>query len=203
MLNTMQSTRQSRVTKSIDYPILDIIKKRWSPRMFSNQEVASWKFMTLLEAARWAPSSFNLQPWRFIYAHKGSQAYENIFQCLSDFNQSWVRNAPILMMTTIKEDTDEGKNNYHALHDLGLSMGNFTIQAQSMGIAVHQMAGIDWEKAHEIFEVPEGYHVVSGVAVGYYGGDPSEMSEKLEDMEEEASVRKPMNEIARENSWWS
>lgn len=195
------SELQENKTAQTSYPLNENIAERWSPRSFSPEPVGRETLNTLLEAARWAPSSNNEQPWRFIYAFRGSRSYEKIFNCLSEFNQKWARNAPILMLTAIKEKFDSGKENYHALHDLGLAMGNLTLQAQSQGIALHQMAGVDWKKAHEIFDVPEGYHVATAVAIGYYGGDPGQLPEEIEKKEKAQRKRKPLNDIAFEGKW--
>ncbi len=169
--------------------------------MFSAKAIGREDLKILLEAARWAPSSSNAQPWRFIYAFKGSRGYDRIFSCLSDFNQKWVKNAPILLLTAIQEKFDSGKDNYHALHDLGLAVGIMTVQAESMGIALHQMAGVDWKKAHDVFDVPEGFHVATAIAIGYYGGDPSELPDDIEKMETKGRERKPLAAIAAEGKW--
>jgi nitroreductase len=188
-------------TADTDRPILDLIAERWSPRMFSEKPIGREDLKILLEAARWSPSSNNAQPWRFIYAFKGSRGYDRIFSCLSDFNKKWVKNAPVLMLTAIQEKFDNGKDNYHALHDLGLAVGNMSLQAESMGIALHQMAGVDWKKAHSVFDVPEGFHVATAIAFGYYGGDPSELPGDIEKMETKGRERKPLPAIAAEGKW--
>ncbi len=169
--------------------------------MFADRTIEPSDVDRLFEAARWAASSSNAQPWRFIYAYRESEAYEKIFSCLSDSNQKWVRNAPFLMLTAIKEKFDSGKENYHALHDLGLAMGNFTLQAQSMQIAVHQMAGVDWRKAHEVFGVPEGFHVATAVAVGYYGGDEDQLPDDLKKRETAARQRKKQAQFTAMGAW--
>lgn len=184
-----------------DHDIHPLIRQRWSPRMFGDGMIEPSVVDRLFEAVRWAASSSNAQPWRFIYAYRGSEAYDKIFHCLSDSNQKWVRNAPFLMLTAIQEKFDSGKENYHALHDLGLAMGNFTLQAQSMQIAVHQMAGVDWKKAHEVFGVPEGFHVATAVAVGYYGGDEDQLPEALKKRETAGRQRKKQSEFIAFGKW--
>jgi nitroreductase len=184
-----------------DSPIHELLAHRWSPRMFSDQTIGREEMKVLLEAARWAASSNNEQPWRFVYSFKGSQAYEKIFNCISDFNQKWVRNAPVLILTAYKEKFDSGKENFHALHDLGLAIGNMSLQATSMGIALHSMAGVDWQKAQKVFGVPDGFHVTTAIAIGYYGGDPSDMPEDLVKMEHKIRQRKQLAAIASEEKW--
>ena len=182
-------------------PIHKLLVHRWSPRLFSDRKVARKDLETILEAARWAASSMNAQPWRFVYAYEGSEAYKKISGCLSEFNRKWVHHAPVLMVTAFKEQFDSGKENFHALHDLGLAVGNMSLQATSMGIALHSMAGLDWKKAQDIFDVPEGYHVATGIAIGYYDDDISELPEDLEEMEKKERKRKPRSAIASEDTW--
>ncbi len=184
-----------------DYPVHPLIKERWSPRVFDAQPVEDEKIRSLFEAARWAASSMNDQPWRFIYAKKGSAAYDKIVDCLYEFNQGWVTHAPVLILTAYKEKFDSGKTNFHAGHDLGLAVANLTLQAQAMGLGVHQMAGVHWQKAQEVFDVPEGIHVSTCLAVGYYGGDTDLLSEELRKSEQAPRSRKKQNEFAFEGKW--
>lgn len=183
------------------YELLDQIRNRWSPRTFSKEYISHDELYSLFEAARWSPSSNNLQPWRFIYARKDKLVWDEMFECLSDFNQSWVKNAPILLFTIIKNNTPTGEANYHALHDLGLSVGIMSIQAQSMDIAIHQMAGVDWEKAEKLFKIPDGYHIVSAIAIGKYGGDLHDLSDELQEMEVRPRERKSLASIVSEGEW--
>ncbi len=188
-------------TANTKSPIHDLISERWSPRMFSSDAIGREEMRTMLEAARWAASSYNEQPWRFIYAFKGSRGYEKIYNCLVEFNQKWTRNAPVLMLTVVKENFESGKKNAHAMHDLGLAMGNFTLQAQSLGIALHHMAGFDGDKARDVFDIPEGFRPATVVAIGYYGGDASELPDDIEKSEYERRERLPIDDIASEGKW--
>jgi nitroreductase len=183
------------------YEVHDLIKSRWSPRMFSGDHISDEEIFSLFEAARWAPSSSNIQPWRFMFMRRGTDAYQKAFDCLAEFNQRWVKNAPVLIITAYREKMDNGMENFHALHDLGLAMGNFSLQAQSMGIAVHQMAGINWKKAQEVFEVEEGYHITTAVAIGYYGGDTEQLDDELKEMEKSPRKRKPQSTFVAEGKW--
>tara|TARA_B100001765_G_C19504094_1_gene341392 strand:- start:2042 stop:2695 length:654 start_codon:yes stop_codon:yes gene_type:complete len=184
-----------------DHELYALIKQRYSPRIFDQKPVTEDDMKQLFEAARWAASCYNWQPWRFIYAFKGNEAYDKIINTLSDFNQEWAKNAPVLMLTAYKEKTPEGEENFHALHDLGLSMGNMTVQAQYMGIAIHHMAGVDWKKAQEVFDVPKGYHISTAVAIGYYGGELENLSDELQEQEQAERERKPQKSFAFENEW--
>jgi nitroreductase len=147
-----------------------IFYKRQSPRNFLNQDVRVEDLMTLFEAARWAASSFNEQPWRFIFAFKeaNSKLYKQLFSCLNQQNQEWAKDAPVLILTLAKTTFSEsGKSNRHAWHDVGLAMGNFCIQATKMNLIVHQMAGFSPKQASETFNLTNELEPVAMVAVGY------------------------------------
>lgn len=184
-----------------DYEIFALLKQRYSPRTFKDEKLKEQHVHQLFEAVRWSASSYNIQPWRFIYAHKNTEAYGKILACLSDFNKEWAINAPFLMLTAYQKDTDDGKENFHALHDLGLSLGGMTMQAQYMGIAMHHMAGVDWKHAQEIFNVPEGFHITTAIAVGYYGGELNLLSNDLQNQETQERKRLPQGEFAFMNTW--
>ncbi|WP_339696453.1 nitroreductase family protein [uncultured Marixanthomonas sp.] len=180
------------------FDIHPLIKERWSPRSFSEKAISEKEVKTLLEAGRWAPSSSNMQPWNIIWGIKGTQTYDRIFSCLHEFNQGWAGNAQVLWACAFRKDMPtQDKENFHALHDLGLFMSNVYTQAQSMGIAVHQMAGIDFNKAQKEFNFPDNYHVATAAAFGYYGGDPAILDEDLkkEELKKERS-RKSQDEFA-------
>lgn len=184
-------------------PVDDSIRKRWSPRAFSDRRITDRDLRTLLEAARWAPSSYNEQPWRFLVARRDDrEAFDRIFRCLNEGNREWAEGAPVLMLTVAKLAFERtGEENRHAFHDVGLAMGNLLNQATQMDLYVHQMAGIDPERARETFRVPEGFAVVAGVALGYLG-DP----EQLDDPDRRASEteersRKPLDELVFEDAW--
>lgn len=185
----------------VDHAIFPLLQMRWSPRTFNLREISSKERNQLFEAARWAASSYNRQPWRFIYAHKGTEDYKKITDCLSNFNKQWAISAPLLVLTAYKEKTDEGDENFHALHDLGLCMGNMGIQAEHMGIAMHHMAGLDWRQAQKLFSVPDGYHITTAVAIGYYGGHPEELSADLRQEEFKERQRNTVDTFAYEGYW--
>lgn len=184
-----------------EYEINPLIAARWSPRVFADKAVEPEALKKLFEAARWAASSNNGQPWRFMYAHKGSEIYDVIFDHLSDFNKKWCVNAPVLMLTAYKKTFDSGKENFHAPHDLGLAMGNLSIQAEAMGIAVHSMAGVNWQKAHKTFQVPEDFHITTAAAIGYYGGEVSDLPEDMQKSEKAERKRMKQTEFVAENKW--
>lgn len=184
-----------------DYEIFALLKQRYSPRTFKEENIKKQHIHQLFEAVRWSASSNNLQPWRFIYAEKKTEAYDKIISCLSDFNKKWATNAPMLMLTAYKENTDDGKENFHALHDLGLSLGGMTMQAQYMGIALHHMAGVDWKKAQNLFHIPEGFHITTAVALGYYGGELEKLSTDLQELEIKERERLQQAKFAYIEAW--
>lgn len=166
-----------------DYDVLDLIKTRWSPRAFNNVPVSESEVKQLLEAGRWASSSYNQQPWRIIYGIKDDGVYERILECLIPFNKDWAENAQVLLITAYKKTNKDGDEYFHALHDLGLFMGNLVIQGNHNGIAAHHMAGLDREKAHKEFAFSSDFEVATAVALGHYGGDPDQLSDDLKDQE--------------------
>ncbi len=186
-----------------EHPVHELIAQRWSPYAFdATRTVATDDLLALFEAARWAASSYNEQPWRFIVATKADPAeYGKVLSCLVEPNQQWAKNAPVLFLTIIHEHFERnGKPNGVALHDLGLAMGNLTLEATTRGLAVHQMGGILPDKAREIFNVPEGYKVATGVAVGY-AADPVTLSDDLKKRETAPRSRKPLSDLLFEGNW--
>lgn len=165
-----------------------IFYERQSPRSFTDQKVSEEDLFKLFEAARWAASSFNEQPWRFIYARRDdeeyAERYKDLFSCMYQGNQEWADDAPVLMLTLTKTIfSKNGKSNRHAWHDLGLAMGNLCTQATKMGLIVHQMAGFSQKEAREKFNLREEIDPVAMVAIGY-------PAEKKTDRE-----RKPLSEL--------
>ncbi len=172
-----------------DYPIHELLSTRWSPRAFGSRPIEPDKIHRMFEAARWAPSSYNEQPWAFIVATKEQpEEFAKVLQCLIEFNQGWAKEAPLIFLTVAHLSFDKnGHPNRHAFHDVGLAMGNFSVQATAEGIQVHQMAGVIPEKARELFAIPEGWDIVTGVAAGY-PGDLATLSEQLRQREMDAQL---------------
>jgi nitroreductase len=150
----------------------------------------------LFEAARWAPSSFNEQPWRFIVAARENKTdFEQLLNCLIQGNIEWAQNAPVLILSVAKlHFTHDGKPNRHAFHDVGLAVGNLIIQATALGLSVHQMAGFYVERARETFGLPDGYEPVGGIALGYAAGVEM-LPERLWKRVQSPRTRKPVEEI--------
>jgi nitroreductase len=185
-----------------DYPVEEIIRRRWSPRAFSEQPVEPDKLRSLFEAARWAPSSFNEQPWVYIIATKGKpDEYGKMLNCLMEKNQQWAQLAPVLMVSVAKLNFDKtGKPNRHALHDVGLATGAMLVQATALGLFVHQMAGFSVEKVREAYGLPEGFEPVAVIAVGY-PAEPEALPESFREQEVAPRRRKPIGDFIFEGKW--
>ncbi|MGJ3234030.1 nitroreductase family protein [Marivirga sp.] len=181
---------------------LDLIKKRQSPVAFSDQEVSKNQLKQLFEAARWAASCFNEQPWRFIVARKEQEVlYKKVLNGINPHNQTWAQNAPVLMLTFAKKTFDKnGKPNMHYMHDLGLAVGNMSAQATAMDLYLHQMAGIVRENIQADFDIPDDFEIVSAIALGYRQ-DIEEVPEELKAREMKERTRKPLTEFVFDKSW--
>jgi nitroreductase len=169
---------------------------RWSARAFSGEPITDQELMQLFEAARWAPSSFNNQPWRFVYAKKGTPAWDTLFNLMVDFNKSWAHNAGALIVIASKETTE--KNHAIPTHsfDTGAAWQNLALQAASMGLVAHGMSGFDYAKAKEVLHIPDGYTVEAMIAIGR-PGSVENLPEELRAMES-AKDRNPVESFTFE-----
>lgn len=185
-----------------DHPIHDLLSRRWSPRAFDVKPVEAAKIKSLLEAARWAPSSYNEQPWAFLIATRDQpEDYAKVLECFVEFNRSWASAAPIVMLTVAHMSFEKNAQpNRHAFHDIGLAMANLTVQATSAGLAVHQMAGILPDHAKELFGLPDGWEALTGVAIGY-PGDPKSLSDQLRERELAERTRKKLSSFVFTSGW--
>lgn len=181
------------------HPVHDLIQKRWSPRAFSSQPVEQETIMALFEAARWAASSGNEQPWRFIYATKEqAERYGKLLECLNESNRLWAQAAPVLIMTLVRTILERNnKPNRYALHDLGLAIGNLTTQASALDLYVHNMGGFSTEKAKALFNIPPDVEPVTMIAVGYLG-DPAQLPQGLKEREVAQQQRRSLDELILE-----
>jgi nitroreductase len=182
--------------------INDIIQMRYSPLIFTDKAVSREQVEELLNAARQAPSSFNEQPWRFIYALKSSKiGYERMFSCLARANQEWAASAPVLMATVASERFSlNGKENRHALHDVGQAVAIMTMKAMSRGIYLHQMAGFDASQAKKNLQIPKGFSPVTMIALGY-PGNTDHLDGELKKRAESPNTRMSVEEIAFYEKW--
>lgn len=182
---------------STSFPIAPYLAQRYSPRAFSEQAVPAAVMGSLFEAARWAPSCFNEQPWRFVFAHRAdSEAFARLGSCLMEANQRWAMAAPVLLLSVAKTAFSRGdRPNRHAWHDVGLAVENMAVQAHALGLGVHQMAGFDAAKVRVAAAIPDGYEPVAMIAIGY-PGDADKLPEDLRARELAPRERKPLATMA-------
>jgi nitroreductase len=183
-------------------PIHDLLRRRWSPRAFADRPVEPEKLCSLLEAARWAPSSYNEQPWFFLMAlREDREEFNRMLSCLVEGNVAWAQKVPVLMISVAKLKFEKsGKPNRHAFHDVGQAVADMTTQATSVGLAVHQMAGIVADKAREVYNIPRDYEAVAGIAVGY-PGEPETLSSELRERELAPRNRRPLESFVFTGGW--
>jgi nitroreductase len=157
---------------------------------------------SLFEAARWAASSYNAQPWFFIVATKDDREnYKKILDCFVEFNQGWAKNAPVLALSVARMNFEKnGAPNRHAFHDVGQASANLALEATNLGLQIHQMAGILPDQARQIFSIPEGYEAVAGIAIGY-PGDPATLPDELREREHAPRTRKPLDSFVFTGRW--
>jgi nitroreductase len=183
-------------------PVHDLIRKRWSPRSFADRPVSDTDLKSLLEAARWASSSNNEQPWIFFVARKSDAAeFEKLFDLLLPGNQVWASKAPLLMiMAARKTMTRNGAPNHYALHDAGQAFAQLALQAVALGLHVRGMAGFDRERAVVDLNIPEEYCLGAAIAVGY-AASPDQLPEKYREMELSKRQRKPLAQFVFGAGW--
>ena len=187
---------------SAERQVHDLLRRRWSPRAFAERPVEPTKIRSVLEAARWAPSSANQQPWSFVIATKEDSAeHARLLGMLMEGNVRWAHNAPVLMLVVARLYTDrDGRPSQRSLYDVGLAVANLTTQATALGLFVHQMGGFYADKARAEFAMPDGYEPVAVLALGYLG-DPETLPEDLRARETALRTRKPLEEFVFSGRW--
>ena len=185
-----------------EYEILDLLRRRWSPHAFDARPVEADKLHRVLEAARWAMSSFNGQPWSYILATRDQpEEWQRLFDCLVEGNKAWAHTAPVLMLSVAALKFEHnGKPNRLAQHDVGAASAMMTIQATAEGLFVHQMAGFDTERARQTFQIPEDHEPMAAIAMGY-PGDINVLPEKLKERTLAPRVRKPLSQFVFRGKW--
>lgn len=184
-------------SRSADHPIAPIFLERWSPRAFNEQVISDHALLTLLEAARWAPSSYNSQPWRFLYSKRGSDSWPKFLGLLSERNQSWAKNAAALLIVVSKQTlVPPGQqqpivSRTHSF-DTGAAWAYLALQASLAGWHAHAMAGFDFDRARTALNVPDDYRVEAAIAIGKLG-DKSSLPEPLQALEN-PNGRRPLSE---------
>ena len=185
-------------------PIHDVLANRWSPRAYdASKPVSQTQIVSLLEAARWAPSCFGDQPWRFVVFDKTTNpdAWQKAFECLVPGNQTWAQHAPVLLL--ICANTLFGHNqkpNRWAPYDTGAATENLCLQATALGLAAHQMGGFDAAKAQAAFAVPEQFTLMAMVTIGY-AASADILPDDLRERELAARERRPLGELFFNGVW--
>jgi nitroreductase len=185
-----------------DFPVHDLIAERWSPRAFSDKPVAPDVLQSLFEAARWAPSSSNEQPWAYIVATKDDpENFAKLLSVLVPFNATWAQHAPVLALAVAKLSFEKNATpNRNAQYDVGAASAWLTVEATSRGLFVHQMAGYDHDKARQVFDIPAGWEPIAAMAIGY-PGDPDSLPQPLRDREVAPRTRKPISTFVMSGGW--
>ena len=189
-------------TANAAHKIEPLIAERWSPRAFLEKPVEREKLLSMFEAARWAPSAFNAQPWRFLTAEKSDAAdYAKMLSCLVEANQVWAGKAPVLMILLAKKTFDHnGKPNRWAMHDCGLALENLLLETQALGLAAHPMAGFSVDAVREKYSVPEDFEPLAAIAAGY-PGEPDQLEGDLKTRELEPRGRNPLEKFVFSKGW--
>lgn len=190
-----------RSTMRSELDLHPVINERYSPRAFSERDVTDVELSLVLEAARWAPSSMNEQPWRFLVARRTGKGHAELLASLDPSNQVWAARAPVLILNMVRHTLSRnGQVNFHARHDLGLALSQLTAQATSLGMGLHQMAGFRADVVRTAFGIPEDLDLVSIIALGF-PGDPGQLPEALRERELRRSARKPLSELVSYGSF--
>lgn len=182
------------------HPIEPLFVRRWSPRAMSGEPLSEEQLAMLFEAARWAPSTYNEQEWRFLYARRGGRHWDGFFDLLVEANQRWCHRAAVLVVVLSHEVFERnGKPNPVHTFDAGAAFQNLALQGAALGLVVHGMQGFDYERAKRLLEVPDGWSVEAMIALGH-PGDPDELPDSLREREV-PSGRRPIAEIAWEGTF--
>jgi len=185
-----------------DFPVHELIRERWSSRAFADKPVPQDVLRSIFEAARWAPSSNNEQPWAYIVATKDDREnFEKMLSVLVEFNVQWARSAPVLALAVARLTfAKNNAPNRNAQYDTGAATALLSVEATARGLAVHQMAGFDPEKARRVFGIPAGWEPIAALAIGY-PGDPASLPPPLKDREMAPRTRNPIAEFVMAGQW--
>jgi nitroreductase len=188
---------------SPDFPIHDLLARRWSPYGFSDRPVPENEVRSLFEAARWAPSSYNEQPWRFFVALRSDgEQFAKLLSCLVEANQAWAKHAGVLVITaTRRRFQRNGRENLACEHDLGLAVANLSVEATARGLAVHQMIGIDRDRAREALSIPDDASPVTGIAIGHALPADQQPDEAYRERDQAPRSRRPLSETVFRDAW--
>jgi len=197
---TEKLSKEAINSRKPEYEIHPIIIGRWSPRAMAGEEISDEELMPLFEAARWAPSSYNNQPWRFIYAKRNTEHWKKFMDLMVEFNQSWTKNAAVLIVVISQKIFEyNGKPSRTHNFDAGAAWENLAIEGASRGFVVHGMEGFDYDKARNVLGIPDDYDVECMIAIGVMG-KKEDLSKELQE-KEMPSTRKPLKEIVMEGGF--
>ena len=195
-------TPRQKLPKS-SAPLHDLIKRRWSPLGFDRErDINRETLLSILEAARWAASSFNMQPWRFIVAPRRDPAeFQKLLSVLKAGNQTWARDAAVLMIAVAQTHPKPDAPNRHASHDLGLAISQLVLQALDRGVYVHQMGGFFPDKAREIYGIPAGFEAYTAIALGYRSANTDHLAQSQREREAAHRQRQPLSAMIFTGAW--
>ena len=195
VLLLLQGFNMDQTERTPTFSIQPLILNRWSPRSMTGEAMSDEELLPLFEAARWAPSCYNEQPWKILYAKRDTPEWDLFYDLLIDFNKEWCKNASALVLTVSCNTFEKnGKPNTTHSYDTGAAWMAIALEGSSRGYVVHGMAGFDYDKARQTLNVPEGYTVEAMAAIGKRAPKenlPEEMQKR-----EAPSMRKPLSEIA-------
>lgn len=198
----MELTEEVKQNRTSEYDISPLILNRWSPRAMSGEELSDEELLPLFEAARWAPSSFNAQPWRFIYAKRNTDNWDKFLNLLAEGNKAWAHKASVLVVIISRKNFEHNnKPSITHVFDTGAAWENLALEGANRGLAVHGMEGFDYEKAAKDLEIPDDYEVMAIIAIGKRG-KKEDLPEQMQKMEA-PSTRKPLNEVIMEGKFSS
>ena len=185
-----------------DHPILKLLAERWSPYGFEDRPVPEADLRSLFEAARWAASSYNEQPWNYLVATKEDpDEFGRLLSCLVEANQIWAKAAPVLALGVVNlRFTRNNQDNRAAVHDLGLAAGNLVVEATARGLSVHQMIGILPDRARTIYQIPDHYEAWTAMAIGYQA-NPATLPDALKERDLTLRQRKPLSKFVFTGHW--
>lgn len=185
-----------------EYKVDEIFLNRWSARAMSGESLADAQLMALFDAARWAPSEYNNQPWHFIYAKRGTKHWDALFNLLVPFNQEWCKNAAVLVVIVSRNINDDGSARHTHSFDTGAAWQNIALQGSLNGLVVHGMAGFDYGRAQKELHIPKEYTVEAMIAIGHPASE-AVLPESMRAGEKNRSGRKPVQEFISEGVFHS
>lgn len=184
-----------------EHAVHDLVRRRWSPCAFADRPVDRETILSLFEAARWAASCYNDQPWYYVFAVRPTADFDRLASCLVEGNRPWATLAPVLALSVARRCFHHnGKPNAHAWHDVGQASAHLALQATALGLAVHQMGGFDAAKAREVLGIPDTHEPVAMIAIGYIG-DAGALPQPYRDRETAPRTRKSVRDFVFAGRW--